>query len=82
MRDENGFKQHCLSESHVRQMLLVGEDPKKAINDFSKQFERDFLQQLHTAHGTKAVHINHFYQEYIAHKEVSACRCKQDVNPN
>ncbi|KAF3760192.1 hypothetical protein M406DRAFT_269132 [Cryphonectria parasitica EP155] len=69
MRDENGFKMHVQSESHVRQMLVVGEDPKKAINEFSTQFNRDFLQQLRTSHGTKAVHINHFYQEYIANKE-------------
>ena len=50
-------------------MMLIGEDPRKAINDFSKQFSHDFLQQLKTSHGTKPVHINHFYQEYIAHKE-------------
>lgn len=59
---------HTQSESHVRQMLVVGEDPKKAINEFSNQFNNDFLQQLRTSHGTKAVLINHFYQEYIANK--------------
>ncbi|KAI9799679.1 MAG: hypothetical protein M1825_004414 [Sarcosagium campestre] len=69
MRDENGFKCHTQSESHVRQMLLVGEDPRKHIQDFSNQFQRDFLQLLRTAHGEKQVHINHFYQEYIANKE-------------
>ena len=69
MRDENGFKCHTQSESHVRQMLLVGEDPRKAINDFSNQFQRDFLQLLRTSHGEKKVNINHFYQEYIANKE-------------
>ncbi|KAL8722356.1 MAG: hypothetical protein Q9225_001146 [Loekoesia sp. 1 TL-2023] len=68
-RDENGFKMHTQSESHVRQMLLVGEDPRKYINDFSNQFQRDFLQLLRTAHGEKQVHMNHFYQEYIANKE-------------
>lgn len=60
---------HVQSESHVRQMLVVGEDPKKAINEFSNQFNNDFLQQLRTSHGTKAVLINHFYQEYIANKQ-------------
>jgi DNA/RNA-binding protein KIN17 len=69
MRDENGFKMHTQSESHVRQMLLVGEDPKKYINDYSSQFQRDFLQLLRTAHGEKKVHLNHFYQEYIGNKE-------------
>ncbi|KAL9602581.1 MAG: hypothetical protein Q9219_001725 [cf. Caloplaca sp. 3 TL-2023] len=68
-RDENGFKMHTQSESHVRQMLLVGQDPRKYINDFSNQFQRDFLQLLRTAHGEKQVHMNHFYQEYIGNKE-------------
>jgi DNA/RNA-binding protein KIN17 len=60
---------HTQSESHVRQMLLVGEDPKKYINNYSNQFQRDFLQLLRTAHGEKKVQLNHFYQEYIANKE-------------
>ncbi|KAI1008091.1 hypothetical protein K3495_g133 [Podosphaera aphanis] len=69
MRDENGFKMHTQSESHVRQMLIVGEDPKRFINDYSNQFQRDFLQLLRTSHGEKKVHMNHFYQEYIHNKE-------------
>ncbi|KAJ4250563.1 hypothetical protein NW762_011818 [Fusarium torreyae] len=68
-RDANGFKMHTQSESHVRQMLVVGEDPKKYINNFSNDFQRDFLMLLRTGHGEKQVHINHFYQEYIANKE-------------
>lgn len=50
-------------------MLLVGEDSKKFINDYSNQFQRDFLQLLRTSHGEKKVHLNHFYQEYISNKE-------------
>ena len=69
MRDENGFKCHTQSESHVRQMLLIGEDPRKHIADYSNQFQRDFLQLLRTSHGEKAININHFYQEYISNKE-------------
>lgn len=68
-RDENGFKQHTMSEGHVRQMQLVGEDPKKYINEYSRQFQRDFLQLLKTSHGEKKVHMNNFYQEYIRDKE-------------
>ena len=69
MRDENGFKCHTQSEAHVRQMILIGEDPRKYINDYSAQFQRDFLQLLRTAHGEKKIHMNHFYQEYISNKE-------------
>src|ERR1700760_3971209 len=69
MRDENGFKQHTMSESHVRQMQLIGEDPKKYIRQYSADFKRDFLTLLRTAHGEKPVHVNKFYQEYISNKE-------------
>ncbi|CAF9914125.1 MAG: hypothetical protein ALECFALPRED_009341 [Alectoria fallacina] len=68
-RDENGFKCHTQAESHVRNALLVGEDPRKHISDFSNQFQRDFLQLLRTSHVEKAVPMNHFYQNYIANKE-------------
>ncbi|KAK5993205.1 KIN17-like protein [Cladobotryum mycophilum] len=67
--DANGFKMHTQSESHVRQMILVGEDPKKYINEYSNTFIKDFIQLLKTGHGEKQVHINQFYQEYIANKE-------------
>ena len=69
MRDENGFKMHVQSESHVRQMVVVGENAGKFIQDYSSQFQRDFLQLLRTSHGEKKVNANHFYQEYIANKE-------------
>ncbi|KAI1754539.1 domain of Kin17 curved DNA-binding protein-domain-containing protein [Xylaria castorea] len=69
MRDENGFKQHTMSESHVRQILIVGEDPKKHIEDYSKQFLKDFVQHLRTSHGTKSIQINHFYNTIISDKE-------------
>ncbi|KAK4569862.1 hypothetical protein LTR86_002831 [Recurvomyces mirabilis] len=68
-RDENGFKQHTMSEGHVRSMLMVGEDPKKFINDYSNQFKSDFLRLLRTSHGEKKVSLNGFYQEYIRDKE-------------
>lgn len=69
MRDENGFKQHTLSEGHVRAMLQVGEDPRKYINEYSNQFKKDFLSLLRTSHGEKKVHANNFYQEYIHDKQ-------------
>ncbi|PHH81209.1 hypothetical protein CDD80_44 [Ophiocordyceps camponoti-rufipedis] len=68
-RDANGFKMHTQSEGHVRQMLVVGEDPRKFINDYSNQFQRDFLQLLRTGHGEKQVHINQFYQEPDGYQE-------------
>ena len=69
MRDENGFKQHTMSEGHVRQMLVVGQSSQKYVAEYTRQFTHDFLQLLRTSHGTKSVNANHFYQEYIANKE-------------
>ncbi|KAI2463391.1 domain of Kin17 curved DNA-binding protein-domain-containing protein [Annulohypoxylon bovei var. microspora] len=68
-RDANAFKMHTQSESHTRKMLLVGEDPKKYIEQFSNEFRTEFLQMLRTSHGEKGVLINHFYQNYIGNKE-------------
>ena len=52
----------------MRQMTVIGEDPRRAINDYSQQFQRDFLQLLKTSHGEKRIHINRFYQEFISDK--------------
>ena len=68
-RDENGYKCHTMSESHVRQMQAIGMNANKVISDFSNDFQRNFLTQLRTAHGTKKVSLNKFYQEVIADKE-------------
>ncbi|KAI0357576.1 zinc finger protein RTS2 [Trametes cingulata] len=64
-RDENGFKCHAQSESHLRQMLVVGESAGKHIADFSAQFQHDFVQLLSRRFGTKRVKANTVYQEFI-----------------
>ena len=58
-----------MSESHVRQMQAIGMNSNKVISDYSSDFQRSFLQLLRTAHGTKQVLLNRFYQEVIADKE-------------
>lgn len=47
-RDANGFKCHCMSESHRRQMELVSQGHKKFVDNFSKQFEREFMGLVKT----------------------------------
>lgn len=69
MRDENGFKCHVASEKHQRNILTLGEDPRRVINEFSQQFQRDFIQLLRTGHGEKKINANRFYNEYISNKE-------------
>lgn len=71
MRDENGFKSHVQSESHVRQILLIGEDPRRHIQEFTTEFVKNFVNLLKTTHGEKKVHLNQFYQQVIADKNVS-----------
>lgn len=45
-RDENGFKCHMMSESHLRQMLVVGENAGSYINDYSRTFMNEFIALL------------------------------------
>ncbi|XP_036433154.1 DNA/RNA-binding protein KIN17 [Colossoma macropomum] len=68
-RDENGFKCHCLSESHQRQLLLASEDPNQFMSYFSEEFKSDFLELLRRRFGTKRVHNNIVYNEYISNRE-------------
>lgn len=68
-RDENGFKCHTMSESHQRQLLLFAECPGKYLGSFSKEFADTFLELLKRRFGTKRVHANQVYQEYIADKQ-------------
>ncbi|XP_053321397.1 DNA/RNA-binding protein KIN17 [Spea bombifrons] len=68
-RDENGFKCHCMSESHQRQLLLASENPQQFMDYFSDEFRTEFLELLRRRFGTKRVHNNIVYNEYISHRE-------------
>lgn len=68
-RDENGFKCHCMSESHQRQLLLASEDPNQFMDYFSEEFKSDFLELIRRRFGTKRVHNNIVYNEYISDRE-------------
>ncbi|CAN0121115.1 unnamed protein product, partial [Phaeothamnion confervicola] len=68
-RDENGFKCHLTSEGHLRQMRIFAEDPDQVMDEYSQQFEHDFLEELSRRHNTTRVRANLVYNEFIAHKE-------------
>jgi len=57
-----------VSESHLRQMLVVGENAGRHISDFSSQFQSEFVALLSRRFGTKRVRANQVYQEYIQDK--------------
>ena len=65
-RDENGFKCHQTSDSHLRQMRIFAENPGAVMHGYSAEFEKNFLDSLSRRHGTKRVYANVAYQEYIA----------------
>lgn len=65
-RDENGFKCHCMSESHQRQMQVFGDSPHRFIDGFSQEFETSFLEHVKCSHRFSRVAATVLYNEYIA----------------
>lgn len=68
-RDENGFKCHCTSESHLRQMALFSRNQHSILDTFSETFEKTFISHLSRRFGTRRVAANVVYNEYIQDKE-------------
>ncbi len=68
-RDQNGFKCHLTSESHQRQLLLFAENPGSYMSEFSVTFEKGFMDIVRRQYGTKRVHANQVYSQYIKDKE-------------
>ncbi|KAL0915073.1 hypothetical protein M5K25_015474 [Dendrobium thyrsiflorum] len=65
-RDENGFKCHCLSESHQRQMQVFGMNPNRVIGGYSEEFESTFLDHMRRSHRFSRVAATVVYNEYIS----------------
>nr|CAD1817189.1 unnamed protein product [Ananas comosus var. bracteatus] len=65
-RDENGFKCHCMSEGHQRQMQVFGQNPDRIVGGFSEEFERAFLDLMRRSHRFSRVASTVVYNEYIA----------------
>ncbi|GEQ69180.1 hypothetical protein JCM33374_g2851 [Metschnikowia sp. JCM 33374] len=68
-RDANGFKNHLGSPSHMGRVSNLSKDgtASAVIDQYSEQFESEFLRLLRVNHGTKKISANKFYQEYILH---------------
>ncbi|KAL1535810.1 DNA/RNA-binding protein kin17 [Salvia divinorum] len=65
-RDENGFKCHCMSESHQRQMQIFGQNPTRIISGYSEEFESMFLEHMKRSHRFSRIAATVVYNEYIA----------------
>ncbi|KAK8797299.1 hypothetical protein WA158_004507 [Blastocystis sp. Blastoise] len=68
-RDENGFKCHIASESHLKKMQFFAQNSKQLQYQFSKQFEGTYLRTLSSLHGEKMVDANIVYSEMISDKQ-------------
>lgn len=65
-RDENGFKCHCMSESHQRQMQIFGQNPNRVVDGFSEEFETAFLDLMRRSHRFSRIAATVVYNEYIS----------------
>lgn len=67
-RDENGFKCHLTSDSHLRQMKIFRDNAPGIMDDFSAEFEKAYVETLRRRHGTQRMNANNVYQEVIQDK--------------
>lgn len=65
-RDQNGFKSHVKSPSHLKNISTVTQDD---ILEFTKLFEENFLNTLKTNHGEKKIAVNKLYNEIIKDRD-------------
>lgn len=49
--------------------MLASENPSRFMDYFSNEFKHEFLELLRRRFGTKRVHNNIVYNEYISHRE-------------
>mmetsp|Transcript_14042 Transcript_14042/g.21007 ORF Transcript_14042/g.21007 Transcript_14042/m.21007 type:complete len:433 (-) Transcript_14042:94-1392(-) len=68
-RDENGFKCHLTSDSHLRQMKIFCSNSSGMLDSFSSEFEKCYLETLYRRHRTKRMNANNVYQELIQDKD-------------
>ena len=67
-RDENGFKCHCMSESHQRQMELFSQNSTTIMDEFSKEFEEGMMEIIGRKARSQRCSANVIYREYIGNR--------------
>jgi len=65
-RDANGFKCHKTSEGHQRMMKIFRENRSSILDNYSREFEKCFMDLVRRRWRTKRVFANKVYNEYIA----------------
>ncbi|KAA8496593.1 KIN17-like protein [Porphyridium purpureum] len=64
-RDANGYKNHCSTAGHERQMRRLEASKGELLETFSQKLLDGFLECLRLRYGTCQVNANTAYQEYI-----------------
>lgn len=67
-RDENGFKCHCLSEAHQRQMQLFRDNPGQYMDLYSQEFEEAYVEIIRRKRNAR-LKANAVYQELVSHRQ-------------
>ncbi|CAD7956771.1 unnamed protein product [Amoebophrya sp. A25] len=69
-RDENGFKCHQTSEVHLRNMSLFMDNPTDFIDQFSAEFEKDFMVLMSTRYcKVSNIKANTVYMDFIRDRD-------------
>ena len=50
----------------MRQMVIFGQSGGKIVEEYSREFEKTFLQHFRTAHKNSRIAANVIYNEFIA----------------
>ncbi|XP_026189802.1 DNA/RNA-binding protein KIN17 [Cyclospora cayetanensis] len=64
-RDENGFKCHRMSEGHQRAMQLFIQRPGQFMDEFSREFEDEFMKLMKTRYCRTRVLANTVYNNVV-----------------
>ena len=67
-RDENGFKCHCASDSHIQQMGVFAQNAEGFMDTYSSSFDKTFIELLSRRFGTRRIAANLVYNELIQDK--------------
>ncbi|KAI5955087.1 hypothetical protein KGF54_001648 [Candida jiufengensis] len=70
-RDANGFKMHLNSKSHLGRIsnITSSDSSSNIIQNYSNEFQKNFINLLKQNHNNKKINANKFYQEYILQKD-------------
>lgn len=67
--DDNGYRNHCTTDGHLRQVALFSANSTSYLDEYSKEFEKNFMDLLRRRWRFKEIQAKKVYNEYIQDKE-------------